>query len=132
MKVEARIFELTAVFCIVVAVVYLFWAGEPVGVTALFLTGLLSLMIGVYFRFIARRLDERPEDNPDGEISDGAGELGFFSPGSYWPLGLAGACALTGVGLAMFHMYLIVAGTVAVLLTVGGLLFEYHRGPEHE
>ena len=40
------------------------------------------LIIGTYFRFVARRLEERPEDNPEAEVSDGAGDLGFFSPGS--------------------------------------------------
>ena len=36
-------------------------------------------------------MDPRPEDRKDGEIADGAGELGFFPPYSWWPLW----CALT-------------------------------------
>ncbi len=64
-------------------------AQEPVGVAGLFLTGGLSLIIGTYFRFVSRRLEERPEDNPEAEVSDGAGDVGFFSPGSYWPIALA-------------------------------------------
>ena len=69
---------------------------EPAGSAALFLTGGLSLIVGTYFRFVARRLESpRPEDNPAGEISDGAGDVGFFSPGSYWPIMLAGAVALS-------------------------------------
>ena len=42
-----------------------------------------------------------PEDRPDGEIADGAGEIGFFSPGSYWPFGLALAAAIAGLGLVV-------------------------------
>ena len=30
-----------------------------------------------------------PEDNPDAEIYDGAGEYGFFSPHSWWPMPVA-------------------------------------------
>ena len=50
---------------------------------------LMALIIGTFFRFIARRLDTRPEDYDDAEVADGAGELGFFSPHSWWPLLIA-------------------------------------------
>ena len=40
----------------------------------------LALITGTFFRFVARRLDTRPEDYEDAEIIDGAGELGFYSP----------------------------------------------------
>ena len=46
-------------------------------------------MCGGYFWFVSRRIDLRPEDRDEAEIADGAGEIGFFSPGSYWPFGLA-------------------------------------------
>ncbi len=36
-------------------------------------------------------MDARPEDRKDGEIAEGAGELGFFPPYSWWPLWCAGA-----------------------------------------
>ena len=70
--------------------VYGFLSKEAVGIVGLTLTGGLCLIVGTYFRFVARRLEERPEDNPEAEVSDGAGDVGFFSPGSYWPIGLAG------------------------------------------
>ena len=75
---------------------------------------------------------ERPEDNPDAEVSDGAGELGFFSPGSYWPIGLAAAAGVSGVAIAFLQIWLIVIGIVLVLLAVGGLVFEYHTAPSHD
>ncbi len=131
MKMEARIFEIVTVFFFLSALVYGLWAKEPVGIVALTLTGGLSLIVGTYFRFVARRLEDRPEDREDAEISDGAGELGFFSPGSYWPIGLAGAAALTGVSLAFFQVWMIVICVALVLVMVGGLLFEYHTGPDH-
>jgi hypothetical protein len=139
MKVEARIFDLVTVFAFFIAIVYgvctYYWSGfgvEPVGLVALILTGGLSLIAGSYMRFISRRIDPRPEDREDAEISDGAGELGFFSPGSYWPIAMAGAAATAALAMAFFHIWLLVIAIVLVLVTVGGLVFEYHTGPNHE
>jgi hypothetical protein len=129
MKVEARLFDVTTAFFFVFAVVYGFWAQEPVGTVGLILTGGLSLIISSYFHFVARRVERRPEDNPDAEISDGAGEVGFFSAGSYWPVAIAAAGGLTAVALAFLQIWLLVIGLVCVLLTVGGLVFEYHTRP---
>jgi hypothetical protein len=129
-KTESRIFEILTIFFFVVAVIYLLIAHEPAGTAALFLTGGLSLIVGTYFRFVSRRLEERPEDNPEAEVSDGAGDLGFFSPGSYWPLGVAGGVALTGLGLAIYQWWLIVLAGIAMIIAICGLVFEYHAGPE--
>jgi Cytochrome c oxidase subunit IV len=132
MKVESRIFEIITAFFFLAAIVYTVLAREPVGIAALFLTGGLSLIIGTYFRFISRRLEERPEDNPEAEVSDGAGDVGFFSPGSYWPIGVAACAALCGIALAFWHVWLLVIGMVLLLIAVGGLVFEYHIRPaEH-
>jgi hypothetical protein len=132
MKVEARVFDVTTVFFFLSAIVYGFWAKEPVGTVGLILSGGLSLIVGSYFHFIARRLAQRPEDNPDAEISDGAGELGFFSPGSYWPVALAASAALAGLALAFWQIWLLVIAVVMVLITIGGLVFEYHTRPDHD
>ena len=129
MKVESRIFDIVTVFFFIAAIVYTVVAREVVGVVALFLTGGLSLIICTYFRFVSRRLEDRPEDNPEAEISDGAGDVGFFSPGSYWPIAVAGSAALVGIGLAFFYVWLLVIAGVLLLFTVGGLVFEYHIRP---
>jgi hypothetical protein len=132
MKTEARVFDLVMYFSFVTAIVYGFWAKEPVGIVALTLTGGLCLIVSAFFKFVARRMEERPEDRVDAEISDGAGEMGFFSPGSYWPVTLAGAAAITAVAMAFWEPWLIVIGVVMVLIAVGGLVFEYHIGPHHD
>ncbi|MGH3925307.1 MAG: cytochrome c oxidase subunit 4, partial [Pseudonocardiaceae bacterium] len=101
MKVEARIFEIVTVFFFLCAVIYGLWSGgEPTGTVALTLTGGLTLIVGTYFRFVARRVRMRPEDNAEAEISDGAGELGFFSPGSYWPFGIALSASVAALAMA--------------------------------
>lgn len=129
MKVEARLFDVTTAFFFIAAIVYGLWAQEPVGTVGLILVGGLSLIIGSYFHFVARRVERRPEDNPDAEISDGAGEVGFFSAGSYWPVGIAAAGGITAVALAFWQVWLLVIGLVLVLMAIGGLVFEYHTRP---
>ena len=128
MKVEALIFNLIGVFCFVAAIVYGFWSREPIGTTALVLSGGLTLLIGGFFWFVSRRIDPRPEDRKDAEIADGAGELGFFSPASYWPFGLALSCGLMGLAMAFWYYWLILIAAAAILITVAGLLFEYYVG----
>ncbi len=129
MKVESRIFEIVTAFFFLVAIVYTLLAREPVGTAALFLTGGLALIIGTYFRFVSRRLEMRPEDNADAEVSDGSGDVGFFSPGSYWPITVAGAAALVGLSLAFFYVWALVIAGVLLIMAVGGLVFEYHIRP---
>lgn len=138
MKAEARIFLGVALFCWVAALVYGIWTGRPnsyshgeveyVGVAALILSGGLMGVCGSFFWFVSRRIDPRPEDRGDAEIAEAAGELGFFSPGSYWPVGIAAAATVTGFGLAYFQIWLVLVGVVLILFTVSGLLFEYYIG----
>ena len=62
-------------------------AVDWIGSTALILSGLLCGMCAGYFWFVSRRIDLRPAVRADAEMAEGAGEIGFFSPGSYWPFG---------------------------------------------
>lgn len=129
MRVESRLFHITTVFFFLAAIVYGIWSKEPVGTVALILTGGLSLIVGSYFHFVARRVSRRPEDNPEAEISDGAGEVGFFSAGSYWPVAIAASGAVTAVAIAFWQVWLLVVGLALVLSAVAGLVFEYHTRP---
>jgi hypothetical protein len=134
MKIEARVFLIVAAFCWLASIAYGIWTAktqghvEVAGLAALILCGGLFGISGSFFWFVSRRIDPRPEDRLDAEIAEAAGDLGFFSPGSYWPLGIAGAGTLTGFGLAFFQIWLVIIGVLAILFTVGGLLFEYYVG----
>ena len=138
MHIEARLFEFLTAFFILSAVVYavltaMFQYGgvEWAGTTALVLTAGLTLITGTFFRFVARRLDTRPEDYEDAEISDGAGELGFYSPHSWWPLAVAASAAIAFLGIVIGWWLFLIGAGVAVLSVIG-LVFEYHRGePAH-
>jgi hypothetical protein len=134
MKSEYRFFAIITAFLFTACAVYWWWSdlefGSPdyVGSIALLLSGLLCLMCGGYFWFVARRIDPRPEDRDQAEIAEGAGEIGFFSPGSYWPFGLALSAVVVGAGLVYLQWWLVATGIIAVLVTTGGLLFEYYTG----
>lgn len=137
MKIEARLFEILTGLFVLVSIAYgvltaVFARGgiEWAGTTALVLTAGLTLIIGTFFRFVARRLDTRPEDYDDAEIADGAGELGFFSPHSWWPILAALSFSVAAVGAALWLPWLIAAGIVFVLGSVSGWVFEYYIGPE--
>ena len=137
MKTEYKIFAGVAAFLFAAATVYaLYTRGEVgrvewVGTVALILSGLLCAMCGGFFWFVARRIDLRPEDREDGEIAEGAGEIGFFSPGSYWPFGLALAASTAGMGLVFWQWWLVLLGMILVVFAACGLLFEYYSGTRH-
>jgi hypothetical protein len=127
MKVEGYLFAALAVFLLIVSVVYGFLSEEWVGTTCMALSGGLALIVGYYLLFTARRMDMRPEDRPDAEISEGSGEVGFFAPHSWWPIFTAAAFTVTTLGL-VFGPFVGVIGLFAVLVTVSGFLFEYYVG----
>jgi len=134
MKFGSRLFIFLFFFYGALTVVYWQMANEPVGITALALSAGLALIIGYYFWFINRRTGGvLPEDNLQGEISDGAGELGFFSPGSWWPLPVAVSATAAGLGLIIgWWLTLIAVG--ALLISVLGFVLEYERpgnSPHH-
>ncbi len=131
MGVEGTMFLGLTGFFFVAAILYGIWSkGETVGTVGFILTGGLTLIIGSFLAFTGRRLDEaRPEDREDAEIADGAGDLGFFSPGSYWPVTLAASAALFAVATAFLLVWLMIVGAAFLLMSVSGLLFEYHRRP---
>lgn len=139
MKTEWKLFIGLTGFLFLVAALYGWWTWQDsggydgggiefVGFVGLILSGLLFLMCGGYFWFVSRRIDLRPEDEPDAEIADGAGEIGFFSPSSYWPFGLAVAAFIAAYGAALWMPWLIAVGVVALLFATSGLLFEYYTG----
>ena len=137
MKTEYKIFIGVAGFLFAASALYGFWThGETghlewIGTVALILSGLLCTMCGTFFWFVSRRIDLRPEDREDGEIAEGAGEIGFFSPGSYWPFGIALSASTAGLGLVFWMWWLIAVGLLMVIVSASAMLFEYYSGTRH-
>ena len=130
MRVEAWIFAMTTAFFVVVSPAYWLISGDWTGTSALVMTTLLMAMVTLYLGFHAGKMQPRPEDRKDAEIVEGAGELGFFPPYSWWPLWCASTLAVMvyGVAIGAWWLFIIGAGLGAVALT--GWVFEYYRG-EH-
>lgn len=127
MKVEGLFFALMSAFLLVSASIYLPLSGDPTGFVCLLLSGGFAFMIGYYSLFTARRMDARPEDREDAEIAEGAGEVGFFSPHSWWPILLAGAFTMTTLGL-IFGKFIVIIGFVSLVMAAAGFVFEYYVG----
>ena len=127
MKVEGWLFLGSGIFFAGSDIVYWYTSKDPTGTTALALAVALALLIGFYVLFTGRRLPLRPEDDNAGEIAQGTGEIGFFSPHSWWPLFVGLGAALTAVGTAV-GWWLFLIGMLALMLTTIGFVFEYYHG----
>jgi Cytochrome c oxidase subunit IV len=126
-KVEGRIFAGLSTFLFVTAAVYGWLSHDVVGTTCLVLCGGLALAIAFYALRINARIGDRPEDRPDAEIEEGAGEYGFYSPNSWWPLPTAASAAIMALGFA-FGYWLTALGGFLLISSSIGFVFEYYRG----
>lgn len=128
LRAEFLLFAVLFVFFTIVGVVYLNVAdAEPAGTTAFFLVAGLAAIIAGYLWVLSRRIELRPEDDPLGEIAQRTGEIGVFSPHSWWPLVLGAAVALLFLGAAI-GFWIAVPGVILGLIGLVGQIFEFSRG----
>jgi len=127
MKTAWRLFVGLAIFYFIVAFIYYFVGGEAVGITGITLAGGLASIVGFYLWFNDKRSGGvLPEDNLTAEISDGAGELGFYSPHSWWPLPVALSAIFVGLGL-IIGWWLTAIAIGALVVSVLGFVLEYDK-----
>ena len=126
MKVGYKLFALLAVFYGILAIVYWRLGGEPLGITAIALSAGLAATIGFYLWVNYKRLGQHPSDNNEGEIADLEGDLGFFSPHSWWPLPVALSACTMGLGLVL-GWWLTVIGIGALIASLIGFTTEYEK-----
>lgn len=131
MRTEGYVFTFVAIFLGVADVIYWYSAKDPTGATALAVACLFAILIASYSLLTARRVGLRLEDRPDAEIEEGAGELGFFSPYSWWPLAAALGVATTAIGW-VFGWWLFIIGVAALGGGVSGFVLEYYLSPYHD
>jgi hypothetical protein len=130
MKAETWIFGICTIFFLLTAPAYWFISYDPTGTAALVMTFLLTALVTFYLGFHASRMEPRPEDRKEAEIADGAGELGFFPPYSWWPLWCAATLGVSVFGIAMGAWWLFVIGAGFGTLALCGWIYEYYVG-EH-
>jgi len=127
MKVSWQLFIGLALFYTLMTIIYWQVGGEPVGIGGMLLAAALAGMVGFYVWFTQRRIGQiLPEDNLTALISDGAGDLGFYSPHSWWPLPVAlSMCALT-LSL-IIGWWLTVISLGALVISIIGMVTEYEK-----
>ncbi|CAB4659451.1 unannotated protein [freshwater metagenome] len=127
MKANWQLFVGLSVFYVLMTVVYWYVGGEAVGITGMLLAACLAGMVGFYVWFTQKRIGTlMPSDNLTAEISDGAGELGFYSPHSWWPLPVALAATAMGMGLIIGWWLTLIAVT-ALFFGIIGWVTEYEK-----
>jgi hypothetical protein len=127
MKTSWSLFVGLSIFYAILTVVYWQLGGEAVGITAIALSAGLALIVGFYLWFTDRRLGNLlPEDNQQGEIADSAGEIGFFSPHSWWPLPVALSASALALGL-IIGWWLVLLALGALIVSIMGMVLEYER-----
>ena len=127
MKVEGLLFAIYALFLLASAAVYWLLSNDPTGSVCILLSGGLAFIVAYYLMFTGRRMEARPEDRADAEISEGSGEMGFFPPHSWWPIYTAASFSITAIGL-IFGPWLVLIGLACLAVTVSGFVFEYYVG----
>ena len=127
MKVTAKMFMYMAIFLFFVILLYWWTSHDPTGTAALVMATGLAGMIAFYLMFTVRRIGPGPDDRDDAEPHEGAGEQGFFSPTSYWPLVMVLGLATLFLGVAI-GFWLCYFAVPFVAFGVYGFVFEYYRG----
>ncbi len=127
MRANWLLFAYLAGFYVLMTVIYWYLGGEPVGITGMALSAGLSGMIAFYLWFTQKRIGiDLPSDRDDAEIADDAGELGFYSPHSWWPLPVALSATAMSLGLIIgWWLTLIALG--ALVLSIVGMVTEYEK-----
>ena len=127
MKVSWQLFTGLALFYVLMTIVYWQVGGEPVGIGGMALASGLAGMVGFYVWFTQKRIGKTlPEDNLTAQISDGAGDLGFYSPHSWWPLPVALSACVFALGL-IIGWWLSLIGLGALVISIIGMVTEYEK-----
>jgi hypothetical protein len=127
MKRSCGLFGVMSALYVLMTVICLKVGGEPVGIGGMLLAACLAGMVAFYVWFTQKRIGVTlPEDNLTAEIADGAGELGFYSPHSWWPLPVALSACTFGLGL-IIGWWLSLIGVGALMISVIGMVTEYEK-----
>ena len=127
MKASWKLFGGLSVFYVIMTVIYWQVGGEEVGIAGMLLSACLAGMVGFYVWFTQKRIGVTlPEDNLTAEIADGAGELGFYSPHSWWPLPVAMSACVFALGL-IIGWWLSLIGLGALVISIVGMVTEYEK-----
>jgi len=127
MKTNWRLFVGLAIFYVVMTLIYYYLGGEAVGISGMLLSACLAGMVGFYLWFTDKRIGrDLPEDRLDAEIAEGAGELGFYGPHTWWPLPVALSSMVTALSL-LVGWWMTLIGVGALVISIIGFVTEYEK-----
>ncbi|WP_022899966.1 cytochrome c oxidase subunit 4 [Humibacter albus] len=133
MRANAVLFWVLCAFFVVETVLYAAWGWwsranvEWTGTVAMALCAVLSALVAFYLMHAARQLPRLPQDHREAEPDADDGEVGQFSPHSWWPVLLGASGFLLFFGLATEIWISFIGAAVGVVCLVGWV-FEYYRG----
>lgn len=133
MKFNGNLFYFLAAFYLVDAAGYGIWFWnsnqqiEWIGIAALAMLSIMSIFLAFYLKKVHVAQGVVPEDREDARIEEGAGELGFFAPWSWWPffLGLFVSIVFASLAVGWWLMFI---GFPLALVALIGFVFEHSRG----
>ena len=100
---------------------------EIIGTAVIGFLIFLTSFIAFYLQSGMKKGELLPEDQLDAEIEDGAGEVGFFAPWSWWPIYVSASAAIVFTALAV-DWWLFFIGVGLSIIGIIGWVYEHSRG----
>ena len=111
----------TAVFLLIVGLIYWIWSGEVSGTVMLifgcFAYGLMFMFMLLVF--LRRKRIPRAEDRLDATMEEGEGEIGFFPANSMWPVAMGLGAVGLALGLAFGKWFWVIGGVLMLGALIG-------------
>lgn len=133
MKTNVNVLWVLTAFFVVATAGYAGWSWlyfglvEPIGTAVIGFLIFLTSFIAFYLQSIIKKDEYLPEDRLDGEIEEGAGEVGFFAPWSWWPIFVAASAGIVFLALAV-DWWLFFIGVGLSIIGIIGWVYEHSRG----
>ncbi len=127
MRVNALFLGGIGVFFGIIGLVYWFTSYEDAGFLMLVGASLLGLMPGAYYLWWSRHMTALEGDEPEAEVSDGAGVVEAFPGSSIWPF-LLGMGAFFATLTFIFGWWLFPIALALIGSAVIGATVESRRG----
>ena len=127
MRVSAVFLACTGIFFAIIGIVYWFTSYEDAGFLMLVGSALLGLLPGSYYLWWSYKMKPQFNDDPEGEIAEGAGTIASFPGSSIWPF-LLGMGAMFAVLTFVFGLWLAPIAAALIISAAIGVTVESRRG----
>ena len=127
MRVSAVFLACTGIFFAIIGIVYWFTSYEDAGFLMLVGSALLGLLPGSYYLWWSYKMKPQFNDDPEGEIAEGAGAIESFPGSSIWPF-LLGMGAMFAAMTFVFGLWLAPIAAALIISAAIGVTVESRRG----